>query len=84
MARENAHDKARRYLTEGRLRVIIVDPHPVRRTPIIATVRGDSGEHFKLGYDNVLKEWRCTCAARGECSHLKALKLVTTIDPEGD
>jgi hypothetical protein len=79
MARENAHDKARRYLTEGRLRVLRVDPGPqMRRDAIFAQCRGDSGEYFRLGYDAALGEWRCSCSARSECSHLKALKLVTT------
>lgn len=80
MARENAHDKARRYLAEGRLEVIRVDHDAqLRRDPIFAHVRGDSGAIYRLGYDAALSEWRCSCSARtAECSHLKALKLVTT------
>lgn len=85
MARENAHDKARRYLTEGRLELLRVelDRPQMRRDPIFAQCRGDSGEVFRLGYDAALAEWRCSCSARSECSHIKALKLVTT-EPKGD
>lgn len=68
-------EKAHRLLTEGRLivREVGLPSHPGR---IVAECRGDSGSVWMLGYDPRAEEWRCGCDARGECSHLKALKLV--------
>ena len=44
-----------------------------------AQCRGDSGV-YDLGRDPRNGEWRCTCQARGNCSHLQALKLVVVIE----
>jgi uncharacterized Zn finger protein len=79
-SRESAHDKGRRLLTEGRLRIVFVS----RTTgTIIAECRGDSGEIYSLGYDPRRKQWRCTCKeVKGRCSHLVALQLVTTVPIE--
>jgi uncharacterized Zn finger protein len=74
--RENVEAKARRYLVEGRLVVAVVDG---RR--IVASCRGDGDVH-RLGYDPARHEWRCTCPARGSCSHLVALRLVTRAPAE--
>lgn len=74
MTRENADTKARRLLTEGRL---IVEKVDTGRGMVYATCRGDSGAVYQLGFDPNALEWRCSCEARTECSHLKALKLVT-------
>jgi uncharacterized Zn finger protein len=70
--RENAATKGRRLLVEGRLIV-----ERVEGGLIAATCRGDSGAIYRLGYDPRSGEWRCTCPARGRCSHLVALMLVT-------
>lgn len=71
-------DKARRLLIEGRLVVEKVAlPENGGEPYIFATCRGDSGEVYRLGFDPYTAEWRCTCEARGPCSHLKALQLVT-------
>jgi uncharacterized Zn finger protein len=59
-------------LTEGRLRVLRVENSGL----IVAECRGDSGEIYRLSYDH-LGRWCCGCPAKGECSHLVALKLVT-------
>lgn len=79
MTRESADVKARRYLAEGRLTVVAVNPF--ERAAVVATCRGDSGELYDLGYDASRGEWRCTCEAartfRRTCSHLRALQLVT-------
>ena len=72
LGRENASVKGRRLLTEGRLIVERVDGDR-----IVASCRGDSGAVYALGYDPARQEWRCTCPARGYCSHLVALQLVT-------
>lgn len=83
MARESAADKGRRLLVEGRLTVEQAGP-ALTRFPIQATCRGDSGEVYRLGYDAVRDQWRCTCVEmKGKCSHLVALQLVT-IRPGGE
>ncbi len=66
--RENAEAKGRRYLTEGRLRVLQVDAQTVR-----AICRG-VGAAYELGHG--AERWYCSCAARSTCAHLVALQLV--------
>jgi uncharacterized Zn finger protein len=73
---ERAADKARRLLQEGRLMVIEVNPNSGY---VLARCRGDSGLLYDLGHDHRSDQWRCTCEARGECSHLQALKLVVVL-----
>ncbi|MDP8975748.1 MAG: hypothetical protein M3N28_05145 [Actinomycetota bacterium] len=73
--RESAALKGRRYLTEGRVILERVDRHAV-----VATARGD-GHVYRCGW-SPLSGWHCTCAARGRCSHLVALGLVTAVDIE--
>ncbi len=72
---EKAREKALRILTEGRLTVreVGLPSHPGR---IVAECRGDSGSVYRLGWDPRAEEWRCTCDARGTCSHIMALQLV--------
>lgn len=70
--RENVDTKGRRLLAEGRLTVVCVDGKK-----IIAECKGDSAEIYHLGWDPNEREWRCTCIARGKCSHLVALQLIT-------
>ena len=69
MTRENAAEKGRRYLAEGRLHVRAVsDRH------VLATCRGD-GELYHLTGDE--GGWSCNCpAVTSHCSHLIALRLV--------
>lgn len=71
--RESVECKARRYLDEGRLRVLSEDVGAVT-----ATCRG-SGATYRLGCDR--GGWWCTCPARGRCSHLTALALVVDAVP---
>ena len=71
----NAREKGRILLAEGRLTVLKVGDE--YDGLIQAVCRGDSAKVYDLGYDPRKREWRCTCEARGECSHLIALKLVT-------
>jgi hypothetical protein len=75
----NAREKGQRLLTEGRLTIVSCGPEYNGR--IHAICRGDSAKIYDLGYDEQKQEWRCTCEARSECSHLIALKLVT-MEPE--
>lgn len=73
MPREDAAAKGRRLLTEGRLTVERLDAGGL----IVARCRGDSGAVYSLGFDPIKRQWRCTCPARTNCSHLRALQLVT-------
>lgn len=74
MPRENAAAKADRYLLEGRIVVLSVQPGDHVR----AAARGDGRVHrmtWKAGL------WRCSCPARtDQCSHLRALRRVVAID----
>lgn len=72
MARESVATKAARYLTEARLTLDRVD---VDGGWIVARCRGDGGE-YALGFDPSVKQYRCTCPAKGDCAHLHALRLV--------
>lgn len=71
MPRESAQVKARRLVGEGRLTLLNIG-----RALIVAECKGDSGEVYRLGYAPS-SGWMCDCTARGRCSHLQALMLVT-------
>ena len=67
--RENAQQKAKRILSEARLIVRRVDgPY------VLAFVRGDGVMHRVECHG---EHGTCTCQARGRCSHLLAVGLVT-------
>jgi uncharacterized Zn finger protein len=67
-SRESAATKGRRYVLEGRLRLLLV--HGPR---IYAECRGN-GATYHCGY--VKGRWWCSCPARGTCAHLVAVQLV--------
>ena len=67
--RESREVKGRRYLTEGRLTVMVANP-----TCVLATVRGSAAVYTTSWMPET--GWRCDCEARGQCSHLVALQLV--------
>jgi hypothetical protein len=67
--------KARRYVSEGRLIVRQLDEEGGTAG---ADCRGD-GQIHSLGYDD--RGWWCSCAAKGRCSHLLALGLVSALEP---
>jgi hypothetical protein len=71
--REDAERKALRLLTSGRLVVELVDTERIR-----ATVRGDSGQVYVVGYSPG-PGWTCACPALNRCSHLLALQRVTLV-----
>lgn len=73
--REAVGEKARRYLSEGRLTVTSLHGRRVR-----ATCRGGGGTTYRLGFDR--GSWWCECPAYGRCSHLDALQLVTVPERE--
>jgi uncharacterized Zn finger protein len=72
MPRESAHDKGRRLLAEGRLRVTRVDGRMIH-----AVCRGDSAQVYQLGHD--AGGWTCTCPAMTRCGHLVALQLTVVV-----
>lgn len=69
MTRESVQDKARRYLTEGRVRIRLCD-----LAAIEADVRGKSVYHVRRNG----RRWSCDCPAwQRACSHVQAVRLVT-------
>jgi hypothetical protein len=62
-----------RMLVTGRLRVLRVDSDFID-----AECRGDSGEVYNLGWRD--QRWSCSCPARTDCSHLKALWAVVAVE----
>ena len=76
MSRENAAEKAKRILSEGRLIVRELDEHG---GTVAADCRGDAAVH-SLGRDS--RGWFCSCKARGRCSHLLALGSVVALEPK--
>lgn len=76
--RESAAEKGLRYLLQGRLQVVKVDPDSGL---IIARCKGDTeGRVYWLGHEpEGDPPWRCTCPAHGPCSHLYALWRVTEV-----
>lgn len=70
MPRENAHDKAKRLLAEGRVVITRVEG-----THIDATVRGDSASFYSVRHRS--GSWSCSCPALGPCSHRLAVQLIT-------
>lgn len=72
---ENIEQKGRRYLTEGRLSVLTVNP---QTGLVVARCKG-SEDTYSLGYDPRSRQWRCTCPAPRRCAHLIALRLVMDI-----
>jgi hypothetical protein len=77
VSRESAEVKARRYLGEGRLRVLEVDE---LAGTALAECRG-SGALYVVSWGE--DGWRCNCPARSTCAHIHALKLVTVMEPRG-
>jgi uncharacterized Zn finger protein len=68
--RERAEQKGRRYLTEGRLRILSLSERFIS-----AECRGD-GAIYLLASD--AGGWSCSCPAVSDhCAHLIALRLVT-------
>ena len=67
--RESTDEKARRLLATGKLRIVRMDSNFIHAEC--------QGEHDT--YDLFWKDghWYCSCPARVDCSHLRALWLVT-------
>jgi hypothetical protein len=73
MTRENAAQKARRYLCEGRVTLQRVD-----QDRVIGSCRGD-GTVYRVVYWR--GAWSCDCPARtDQCAHLLAVRLVVVVD----
>lgn len=69
MTVEDVYAKARRLLSEGQVRV-----HRIDETAVVARVDGDTGS-YRVVWDR--SGASCWCAARGRCSHIEAIRLVT-------
>jgi hypothetical protein len=80
MPRETIQEKSLRYIAEGRLRVLEVNPDA--RTATIECKGSRERPYTQRFYQGV---WACNCEARVECAHLTAAKLVVpwdaTVDP---
>jgi uncharacterized Zn finger protein len=75
---ESAHDKARRYLGDGRLTIRQFN----RSSGVVAFVRGHSGLTYRVEWSPDLG-WTCNCPDREQlCAHLIALRLVTVANQE--
>jgi hypothetical protein len=70
---ETTAAKACRYLLAGALTVTRVAGDVVD-----AVIEADTGT-YQLGRDPA--RWHCTCPARGRCSHVLALRMVTVRRP---
>lgn len=77
MTRENAASKAKRLLQEGRVMV-----RAANGSSVDALVRGDSASLRHVCYE--FGNWSCDCAYRGDCSHIRAVRLVTLTDQQED
>ncbi len=71
MTRETVEEKAIRYLTERRLRIVLVSPDVVE-----AAARGNDNTVYRTRRE-AGKGSACSCPARGRCCHREALERVT-------
>lgn len=78
LTRENAATKARRLLAEGRIRIRAASES---ERFVAAEVRGDSSAIYSAGYEADAGGWWCSCPAKGVCSHILALQLITVLEP---
>jgi uncharacterized Zn finger protein len=78
--RESAHDKARRLLVEGRVRIVSASED---NGLVSAEVRGDSARVYAVSYEPANGGWHCNCPSRGVCSHIRSLMLVVVVRSEG-
>lgn len=72
MPRELVADKAKRYLAEGRVTVLMVNDRRV-----VASVKGD-GAMWRVAWH--FGTWTCTCPNSTTCCHLRAVRLITAPD----
>lgn len=71
MSRESIDAKARRYLGEARVRIRIVD-----RDHVEADVLGADSAIYETTHNG--RGWRCSCPARRQCAHIRALQLLVS------
>lgn len=86
IARAAAHSivpaKAMRYIEEGRVRVTLVEAVGDHPTAVEALVRGSKdAPYFVTMGAHTGHTFSCNCQARGVCSHMLAVALVT-VGPE--
>jgi hypothetical protein len=68
--------KAFRLLVEGKVRVTFVSEAGYL---IHATVQGDHASYFVDHGMTRESRWTCSCPARTDCSHMRAVQQVTTV-----
>jgi uncharacterized Zn finger protein len=78
MTRETFTEKARRLLSEGRVRVLVASEAGCF---VSAEIRGDSSAIYSAGFEPDAGGWWCSCLARGRCSHIAALQLIVVLEP---
>ena len=78
MTTETEHEKARRYLADGRLTI-----RQFNRAAVVAFVVGEhSGLTYRTEWDPDTG-WTCNCISRERlCAHIRALRLVTVAHQE--
>jgi hypothetical protein len=77
VSRENAHVKARRLLTEGRVRILNTSEDDGF---VSAEVRGDSACVYNVRFEARDGGWSCTCPTLGVlCLHVRAVQLVVVV-----
>jgi hypothetical protein len=77
--RETVDAKARRYLVEARVRVL----HCNEDAGLLEAEVRDDRRLYSI--QRVGEGWYCSCAARTQdCSHVRALRLVTILEPRED
>jgi len=74
--REGVFEKSRRLLVEGRIRILEACEDDCT---LSASVRSDSGREYAVSRD--VEGWACSCFARGECAHIRALMLCVVFEP---
>jgi hypothetical protein len=73
MITETAHDKARRYLADGRLTI-----RQFSRAGVVAFVRGEDSGLVHRAEWSPDTGWNCDCVSREVfCAHVIALRLIT-------
>lgn len=73
MPRETAFERARRLVSEGRLRLT-----SVHGGHVTATCRGDSASLYRVRHVPGAG-WACNCPARSRCGHIIACQLVVIV-----
>ena len=72
VASETVKAKARRLLTDQRVRVVQATPGG----QVLAWVRGDTDQRRSVRYDTETQRFVCSCPARVRCAHVEAISMI--------